>query len=196
MNLGEQPGRVAAQPDLCRQRQDHGAEILRLVAGVDRDAATQPAGNDADAVYRIAQIALAKARAGDGPSLIEAKTYRHSGHSRADPGAYRPDAEVEEWLARGPIPSYRERLLAFGIPEGVVQGIDDEVRRAVEIRVRYLDYENEIRELEADGLLSTCTQHEMDHLDGILFVDYLSMIKRGIILRKMQKLRKAEAVGA
>ena len=55
---------------------------------------------------------------------------------------------------------------------------------------------NEIRELDADGLLSTCIQHEMDHLDGILFVDYLSMIKRNIILRKMRKLRKTEAVGA
>jgi peptide deformylase len=71
-----------------------------------------------------------------------------------------------------------------------------EVRRAAKIRVRYLDYENQVRELEADGLLSTCTQHEMDHLDGILFVDYLSMIKRNIILRKMRKLRKTEAVGA
>ncbi len=92
-------------------------------------------GNDADAVYRVAETALAKARVGDGPSLIEAKTYRHSGHSRADPGTYRPDEEVAEWLARDPIPNYRERLLAFGIPEGVVQGIDDEVRRAVDAAI-------------------------------------------------------------
>ncbi len=89
-------------------------------------------GNDADAVYRVAETAFAKARGGGGPSLIEAKTYRHSGHSRADPGTYRPDKEVEEWLARDPIPNYRERLLAFGIAESVVQGIDDEVRRAVD----------------------------------------------------------------
>ena len=89
-------------------------------------------GNDADAVYRVAETAYARARGGGGPSLIEAKTYRHSGHSRADPGTYRPDAEVAEWLARDPIPRYRERLRGFGIAETVVQGIDDEVRRAVD----------------------------------------------------------------
>jgi len=72
-----------------------------------------------------------------------------------------------------------------------------EVTRPDRVRVRYLDHENEIREIEADGLLSTCVQHEMDHLDGVLFVDRLSMVKRGIILRKMTKLKKAEAaVGA
>ncbi len=72
-----------------------------------------------------------------------------------------------------------------------------EVTRPDRVRVRYLDHENEIREIEADGLLSTCVQHEMDHLDGVLFVDRISMIKRGMILRKMVKLKKAEAaVGA
>src|SRR6202165_1686418 len=54
-------------------------------------------GNDADAVYRAAQTAYTKARAGEGPSLIECITYRHSGHSRADPGAYRPKGELERW---------------------------------------------------------------------------------------------------
>lgn len=72
-----------------------------------------------------------------------------------------------------------------------------QVTRPDRVRVRYLDHENEIREIEADGLLSTCIQHEMDHLDGVLFVDRISMIKRGMILRKMVKLKKAEAaVGA
>src|SRR3546814_6834141 len=66
-------------------------------------------GNDADAVYRAAQAALAKARAGGGPSLIECKTYRHSGHSRADPAKYRPDGELERWLERDPIKIYRAR---------------------------------------------------------------------------------------
>ncbi len=92
-------------------------------------------GNDADAVYRIAQTAFARARAGDGPSLIEAKTYRHSGHSRADPGTYRPPEEVEEWLARDPLPAYRERLLGFGLAEAVVQGLDDEVKAEVDAAV-------------------------------------------------------------
>ena len=57
----------------------------------------------------------ARARAGDGPSLIEAVTYRHGGHSRADPGTYRPDDEVAAWMARDPIPAYRARLEAAGV---------------------------------------------------------------------------------
>jgi len=69
-----------------------------------------------------------------------------------------------------------------------------EVTRPDRVRVRYIDHENEIREVEAEGLLSTCIQHEMDHLDGVLFVDRISMVKRGIILRKMTKLKKAEAM--
>src|ERR1700704_3515686 len=68
-------------------------------------------GNDADAVYAVAMRTLARARAGDGPSLIEAKTYRHSGHSRADPAKYRPPAEVEAWMKRDPLPTYRRKLL-------------------------------------------------------------------------------------
>ncbi|MDA0238396.1 MAG: peptide deformylase, partial [Proteobacteria bacterium] len=81
---------------------------------------------------------------------------------------------------------YEEGCLSF--PEhfaGVV--------RPEGIRVRYLDHENEIRELEANGLLATCIQHEMDHLEGVLFVDYLSKLKRDLILRKLRKLQKEEA---
>ncbi len=89
-------------------------------------------GNDADVVFRTAQAAFAKARAGNGPSLIEAKTYRHSGHSRADPGTYRPEAEVKAWLERDPILAYRARLLAFGIDEVTVNGIDKEVLAQVD----------------------------------------------------------------
>lgn len=63
------------------------------------------------------------------------------------------------------------------------------------IRVRYVDEQNEIREVEADGLLSTVLQHEMDHLDGILFIDHLSSLKRNMILRKLQKTKK-EVVAA
>jgi peptide deformylase len=67
-----------------------------------------------------------------------------------------------------------------------------EVVRPGQVRVRYLDHENEIRELDAEGLLATCIQHEMDHLDGILFVDHLSALKRNMILRKLAKAKKAD----
>ncbi|MGH3343892.1 MAG: thiamine pyrophosphate-dependent enzyme, partial [Carbonactinosporaceae bacterium] len=72
-------------------------------------------GNDADAVYAIAVPALQRARDGEGPSLIEARTYRRGGHSRADPGNYRPADEVAAWLARDPVDGYRSRLLELGV---------------------------------------------------------------------------------
>lgn len=65
-----------------------------------------------------------------------------------------------------------------------------EVVRPDRVRVRYLDRDNEIREIDAEGILSTCIQHEMDHLDGILFVDHVSALKRNMILRKLQKSKK------
>jgi peptide deformylase len=68
-----------------------------------------------------------------------------------------------------------------------------DVTRPAQVRVRYLDYQNEIREIEAEGLLGICLQHEMDHLDGILFVDHVSALKRNMILRKLTKLKKQKA---
>ncbi|MGH7088428.1 MAG: peptide deformylase [Stellaceae bacterium] len=65
-----------------------------------------------------------------------------------------------------------------------------DVERPAEIQVRYLDEENEIRELHAEGLLATCIQHEMDHLKGVLFVDHISALKRNIILRKLVKSKR------
>ncbi|MBC8267252.1 MAG: peptide deformylase [Rhodospirillaceae bacterium] len=70
-----------------------------------------------------------------------------------------------------------------------------EVVRPQRVRVRYLDHENEIREMEAEGILAVCIQHEIDHLDGILFVDHISALKRNMILRKLTKIKKQEAAG-
>ncbi|HEX3536525.1 MAG TPA: peptide deformylase [Stellaceae bacterium] len=69
-----------------------------------------------------------------------------------------------------------------------------DVERPAAIRLRYLDHENEIREIEAKGLLATCIQHEMDHLDGILFVDHISALKRGMILRKLSKAKRSRVL--
>jgi len=68
-----------------------------------------------------------------------------------------------------------------------------EVVRPGGVTLRYLDRENEIREMQADGILAVCLQHEIDHLDGILFIDHLSSLKRNIILRKLTKAKKAAA---
>jgi pyruvate dehydrogenase E1 component alpha subunit len=94
-------------------------------------------GNDVELVYETAAEVLERARTGGGPSLVEAKTYRHGGHSRADPGKYRPDAEVKAWLERDPVPRYRQRLLRIGIEEARLSEIEAageaEVEQATQI---------------------------------------------------------------
>jgi acetoin:2,6-dichlorophenolindophenol oxidoreductase subunit alpha len=83
-------------------------------------------GNDPEAVHRVALAAIARARAGEGPSLVEATTYRHGGHSRADPGDYRPDEEVAAWLARDPVPMTRQRLIDRGVAAEALDAIEAE----------------------------------------------------------------------
>jgi len=62
-----------------------------------------------------------------------------------------------------------------------------EIERPNTCEVEYLDYEGKKQLLEADGLLATCIQHEMDHLEGILFIDYLSKLKKSMIIKKLSK---------
>ena len=69
-----------------------------------------------------------------------------------------------------------------------------DVERPECIRVKYIDETNNERMLEAQGLLATCIQHEIDHLDGVLFVDHLTPLKRNMIIRKLQKSKKMKAV--
>jgi TPP-dependent pyruvate/acetoin dehydrogenase alpha subunit len=89
-------------------------------------------GNDGDACYLTAVTALVRARDGLGPSLIEATTYRHGGHSRADPGKYRPSAEVQAWAAYDPVHLYRARLLRIGVDPDQLDAIEREVASMVE----------------------------------------------------------------
>ncbi|MBL4803828.1 MAG: peptide deformylase [Alphaproteobacteria bacterium] len=69
-----------------------------------------------------------------------------------------------------------------------------DVERPANVRVKYLDYDGKEAELEASGLLSHCVQHEIDHLNGVLFIDYLSSLKRNMILRKVDKLKKQNLI--
>ena len=79
--------------------------------------------------------------------------------------------------------TYEEGCLSF--PEHYA-----EVVRPESIRVRYLDETDNIQECDANGILATCIQHEMDHLEGVLFVDHISALKRNMILRKLKKVKK------
>jgi pyruvate dehydrogenase E1 component alpha subunit len=114
-------------------------------------------GNDADAVYLQARQSLARAREGGGPSLIEAVTYRSGGHSRADPGKYRPEAEVEAWKQKDPIPLYHDRLLSIGTPEARLSQIEREVAQAIDLATEFAKSGHEpgegslLTEVFADG---------------------------------------------
>ena len=81
-------------------------------------------GNDVVAVHDAVAEAVQRARSGGGPTVLEGLTYRHYGHSRTDPGTYRPDDEVEEWLARDPLIIGRQRLLALGVDQAEVETVD------------------------------------------------------------------------
>lgn len=65
-----------------------------------------------------------------------------------------------------------------------------DVTRPAQVRVRYVDRDGEVREMDAEGLLATCIQHEIDHLNGVLFIDHLSSLKRNMILRKYNKTKR------
>lgn len=68
----------------------------------------------------------------------------------------------------------------------------EDVERPAHCRIRYLDYQGEIREEDCDELLATCFQHEMDHLEGVLFIDHLSKLKRAMMLKKLTKAKKLQ----
>ncbi|WP_405654874.1 thiamine pyrophosphate-dependent dehydrogenase E1 component subunit alpha [Streptomyces sp. NBC_00019] len=93
-------------------------------------------GNDVVAVRDAVAALAGRARAGDGPALLEAATYRHFGHSRSDPAAYRPAEEVERWLKHDPLDIARGRLTELGVSEETLTAADeralDVVRKAVE----------------------------------------------------------------
>lgn len=95
-------------------------------------------GNDVVAVYEAAREAVERARRGKEPTLIECKTYRHKGHSRFDPAAYRPKEEVEEWVKRDPVTRFRARLLEMNtITEEDAEKIEREVVVAVEEAAKF-----------------------------------------------------------
>lgn len=90
-------------------------------------------GQDADAVREAVAGALERARTGGGPTLLEMKTYRYSGHSRADPATYRPDGELDEWLQRDPIELLAARLVGEGVLSAAdVQALRDRVAQEVD----------------------------------------------------------------
>jgi peptide deformylase len=84
----------------------------------------------------------------------------------------------------GNLSTYEEGCLS-------VPGQFAEIDRPDKCQIKYLDYNGDTKEVEAEGMLATCIQHEMDHLEGILFIDYLSKLKKSMIIKKLSKQKKA-----
>ncbi|MFI0512158.1 TPP-dependent pyruvate/acetoin dehydrogenase alpha subunit [Streptomyces canus] len=89
-------------------------------------------GNDVVRVQEAVARLARRARAGDGPAVLEAETYRHFGHSRTDPATYRPAEEVERWLKHDPLDIARGRLVEDGVPEETVTAADERARTVVQ----------------------------------------------------------------
>jgi acetoin:2,6-dichlorophenolindophenol oxidoreductase subunit alpha len=92
-------------------------------------------GNDVVVVAGAVARAVDRARSGGGPTVLEARTYRHFGHSRTDPATYRPPEEVQEWLQRDPLDIARARLAALGVPVEAAVAADDRAAQLVESAV-------------------------------------------------------------
>ena len=128
---------------VCENNQYMEYTPIKSVTAVEHPAADRAAayglerilvdGNDADVMYETAMRTIGLARTGGGPSLVEAVTYRHGGHSRGDPATYRPPEEVREWLGRDPVKQYRDRLASMGVDEGALTRIDDEAQGKVDL---------------------------------------------------------------
>jgi len=88
-------------------------------------------GNDVVVVANAVGRAADRARSGLGPTVLEAQTYRHFGHSRTDPAAYRPAAEVQEWLERDPLDIARSRLTELGVPATAADEADERAAQLV-----------------------------------------------------------------
>jgi TPP-dependent pyruvate/acetoin dehydrogenase alpha subunit len=107
-----------------------GGDIRARAAGYDMPA-EKVDGNDVEVVRAAAREAVDHARRGDGPAFLECLTYRHLGHSKTDPGAYRADGELDEWMARDPLSVAAERLAQAGVPADDITGREAAVRSDV-----------------------------------------------------------------
>jgi TPP-dependent pyruvate/acetoin dehydrogenase alpha subunit len=108
-----------------------GANIAKRAEAFDVPAAVVD-GNDLWAVVAAATEAVERARSGHGPTLLECQTYRHYGHSKSDPGAYRPEGELEKWKERDPLVLARGRLLEEGVDEEGVAAVEQAIREELD----------------------------------------------------------------
>jgi peptide deformylase len=147
----------------------------------------------------VSQVTPALARLMD--DMLETM-YAENGIGLAAPQVGRPERIIVVDIAekdeeRNPLAMANPEIVWASEEEAIVNegclSLPDqfaEVTRPAKVKIAYLDRNNERREIEADGMLACCVQHEIDHLDGKLFVDHISRLKRDMILRKLQKSKR------
>jgi peptide deformylase len=136
-----------------------------------------------DSMYEADGIGLAAVQIGVPKNIIVMDLDQKSGQK--NPRAY---INPKILWASDELATFEEGCLS--VPE-----IWEDVERPARIKAEYLDRDGTLQVLEADGLLATCLQHEMDHLNGVLFIDHLSKLKRSIALRKLQKAKRLKETG-
>lgn len=140
-----------------------------------------------DTMYYERGIGLAAVQVGVLKRVLVADVeWREGGDHEATPGAQHVLINPEIVTDTGDAHVYKEGCLSF--PDQF-----SEVTRPSGVRVKFLDFDGKPQQKTFDGLLATCIQHEIDHLNGVVFVDHISSVKRDMILRKLTKLKKAGA---
>jgi|SRR5271154_6543987 len=137
----------------------------------------------ADSMYAADGIGLAAVQVGVAKRIIVMDLNQKEGDQKAGKKDWRVFINPKILWASDEKAVYEEGCLS--VPE-----IYDDVERPARIRCEYLDLDGKRVEIEADGMLATCLQHEMDHLEGILFIDHLSRLKRAMLLKKLTKAKK------
>jgi peptide deformylase len=140
----------------------------------------------ADSMYAADGIGLAAVQVGVPRRMIVMDLNQKEGDKKTGKKNWRVFINPKILWASEELAVYEEGCLS--VPE-----IYDDVERPARIRAEYLDLDGKRIEIEADGMLATCLQHEMDHLEGILFIDHLSRLKRAMLLKKLIKAKKLEA---
>ncbi|ABD86374.1 peptide deformylase [Rhodopseudomonas palustris] len=133
-----------------------------------------------ETMYEAPGIGLAAIQVAQPVRLITMDLVRKEGNSLTEPRAF---INPEVISASEEMNVYEEGCLS--IPEYYA-----EVERPKQVRIRYTDLDGNVKEEDADGLFATCIQHEIDHLNGVLFVDHISKLKRAMVMRKFEKAAK------
>lgn len=130
-----------------------------------------------ESMYEAPGIGLAAIQVAEPVRLITMDLVRKEGNGKSDPRAF---INPEIVATSAEMNLYEEGCLS--IPEYYA-----DVERPAKVRIRYTDLDGNVKEEDADGLFATCIQHEIDHLNGVLFVDHLSKLKRHMVIRKFEK---------